>query len=182
MAATCRKFKPGPRTRDFVMVKARLLGNNGPGAPPAGGKGREMALKLDLPAGLTGTAEMVVGEQHTAPRVGSGRIHVLATPVMINLIEAAALAAVDQSLPENHQSLGTRLDVSHMAATPVGMRVRATAEVVRVEGRAIHFRVRAEDEFDLIGEGTHERVVVNLGRFDERVREKAARKPAPRGA
>ncbi len=133
-----------------------------------------MALTLDLPAGLTGTAEMVVAEHHTAPRVGSGRIHVLATPVMINLIEAAALAAVEQSLPENHQSLGTRLDVSHVAATPVGMRVRATAEVVRVEGRTVHFRVRAHDERDLIGEGTHERVVVNVERFDQRVREKAA--------
>ena len=140
-----------------------------------------MALKLDLPSGLTGTAEMVVGEQHTAPRVGSGRIRVLATPVMINLIEAAALAAVEQSLPEQHQSLGTRLDISHVAATPVGMRVRATAEVVGVEGRTIRFRVRAEDEHDLIGEGTHERVVVNLERFDERVREKAARAPKAPG-
>jgi PAS domain S-box-containing protein len=71
-----------------------------------------MAIILDLPAGLTGTAEMVVGEQHTAPRVGSGRIRVLATPVMINLIEAAALAAVEQSLPEHHQSLGTHLDIT----------------------------------------------------------------------
>jgi predicted thioesterase len=133
-----------------------------------------MALQLNLPAGLVGTAELVVGEHHTAPRVGSGRIRVLATPVMINLIEAAALAAVEQSLPEEHQSLGTRLDISHVAATPVGMRVRATAEVVRVEGRTIHFRVRAEDERELIGEGTHERVVVNLERFDRRVREKAA--------
>src|SRR5205085_9954570 len=131
-----------------------------------------MALQLQLPVGLTGTAEMVVGEQHTAPRVGSGRIHVLATPVMINLIEAAALAAVEQSLPEEHQSLGTRLDVSHVAATPVGMRVRATAEVVRVEGRTIHFRVKAEDERELIGEGTHERVVVNVARFDRSVQEK----------
>jgi predicted thioesterase len=132
-----------------------------------------MALLLNLPAGLSGTAELVVGEQHTAPRIGSGRIRVLATPVMINLIEAAALAAVEQSLPEDHQSLGTRLNVSHIAATPVGMRVRATAEVVKVEGRTIHFRVRAEDERELIGEGTHERVVVNLERFDKRVQEKA---------
>ena len=131
-----------------------------------------MALVLDLPAGLTGTAELVVGEQHTAPRIGSGRIRVLATPVMINLIEAAALAAVEQSLPENHQSLGTRLDISHTAATPVGMRVRATAEVLRVEGRTIHFRVRAEDECEMIGEGTHERVVVNVERFDQRVQAK----------
>lgn len=132
-----------------------------------------MALILDLPAGLTGTAEMVVGEQHTAPRVGSGRIRVLATPVMINLIEAAALAAVEQSLPEEHQSLGTHLDITHVAATPVGMRVKATAEVVRVEGRTVYFRVRAEDERELIGEGTHERVVVNLARFDKRVQDKA---------
>ena len=133
-----------------------------------------MALLLDLPNGLTGTAELVVGEHHTAPRVGSGRIRVLATPVMINLIEAAALAAVEQSLPEEHQSLGTHLDVTHVAATPVGMRVRATAEVVKVEGRTVYFRVRAEDERELIGQGTHERVVVNVNRFDERVRKKAA--------
>jgi fluoroacetyl-CoA thioesterase len=138
-----------------------------------------MALALNLPAGMTGTAELVVGEQHTAPRIGSGRIRVLATPVMINLIEAAALAAVEQSLPEEHQSLGTRLNVSHIAATPVGMRVRATAEVVKVEGRTIHFRVRAEDERELIGEGTHERVVVNLERFDKRVQEKANRGQTP---
>ena len=132
-----------------------------------------MALALNLPAGMTGTAELVVGEQHTAPRIGSGRIRVLATPVMINLIEAAALAAVEQSLPEHHQSLGTHLDISHVAATPVGMRVRATAEVLRVEGRTIFFRVRADDERELIGEGTHERVVVNLERFDQRVQAKA---------
>ncbi len=134
-----------------------------------------MALPLDLPAGLTGTAELVVGDQHTAPKVGSGRIRVLATPVMINLIEAAALAAVEQSLPDRHQSLGTRLDVTHVAATPVGMRVRATAEVVRVEGRTVHFKVRAEDERELIGQGTHERVVVNVERFEARVAEKARR-------
>jgi fluoroacetyl-CoA thioesterase len=134
-----------------------------------------MALVLDLPAGLRGSAELVVGEQHTAPRVGSGRIRVLATPVMINLIEAAALAAVEQSLPENHQSLGTHLDISHTAATPVGMRVRATAEVLRVEGRTIYFRVRAEDEREVIGEGTHERVVVNVERFDQRVQAKLAK-------
>ena len=132
-----------------------------------------MALVLNLPAGLKGVAELVVGEQHTAPRIGSGRIRVLATPVMINLIEAAALAAVEDSLPEEHQSLGTRLDVSHIAATPVGMRVTATAEVVRVEGRTIYLKVRAEDKRELIGEGTHERVVVNLERFDRRVQEKA---------
>src|ERR1700733_9901745 len=122
--------------------------------------------------GLTGTAEIVVGPEHTAPFVGSGRIAVLATPVMINVIEAAALAAVEHLLPNGHQSLGTRLDVSHVAATPVGLRVTATAEVLRVEGRTITFRVEARDEVETIGGGTHQRVVVSVARFDERVQRK----------
>jgi fluoroacetyl-CoA thioesterase len=122
--------------------------------------------------GLIGTAELVVGEEHTAPRVGSGRVHVLATPVMINLIEAASLKAAEHLLPPGHQSLGTRLDVKHYAATPVGMKIRATAEVVKVEGRSIYFVVRAEDEKEPIGDGIHERVVVNVERFDKRVQRK----------
>src|ERR1700741_3580105 len=122
--------------------------------------------------GLTGSAELVVGEEHTAPFVGSGRVRVLATPVMINLIEAAALDAVERLLPAGHQSLGTRLDVRHYAATPVGMRVRATAELVKVDGRTLDFRVEARDEKEAIGDGLHQRVVVNVARFDERVQRK----------
>src|SRR6202041_3626715 len=93
--------------------------------------------------GLTGSAEIVVGPEHTAPFVGSGRIAVLATPVMINVIEAAALAAIEHLLPPGHQSLGIHLDVSHTAATPIGLRVTATAEGVRVEGRPVTFNVAA---------------------------------------
>lgn len=126
-----------------------------------------------LKSGLKGSATLVVGEEHTAPRIGSGRIHVLATPVMINLMEAAALDAAESALPEGYQSLGIRLDVTHVAATPVGMRVTATAEVTRIDGNRIAFRVEARDERDLIGEGTHERVVVNVERFDRRVQRKA---------
>ena len=122
--------------------------------------------------GLTGTAEIVVGPEHTAPFVGSGRIAVLATPVMINVIEAAALAAVEHLLPAGHQSLGIHLDVSHVAATPIGLRVTATAEVTGVEGRTVKFRVEARDEIEAIGGGTHERVVVSVERFDERVQRK----------
>jgi len=125
-----------------------------------------------LKAGLTGRAELVVGEEHTAPRVGSGRVHVLATPVMINLIEAAALEAIERLLPAGHQSLGTVLNVRHIAATPVGMRVTASAEVMGVEGRTVRFRVEARDERELIGDGTHERVVVNVAKFDLRVQRK----------
>jgi predicted thioesterase len=127
---------------------------------------------MQIAAGLSGSAELVVGEQHTAPRIGSGKVRVLATPVMINLIEAAALAAVEHLLPEGYQSLGTHLDVHHVAATPVGMRVRATAEVVKTEDRTVYFRVEARDEKDLIGHGTHERVVVNVAKFDQRVQRK----------
>jgi predicted thioesterase len=129
-------------------------------------------MESTLRAGLTGSAELLVGEQHTAPRIGSGRVHVLATPVMINLIEAAALQAIERLLPPGRQSLGTVLNVRHIAATPVGMRVTATAEVTGVEGRTIRFRVEARDERELIGDGTHERVVVNVAKFDERVQRK----------
>jgi predicted thioesterase len=125
-----------------------------------------------ITAGLAGTAQLLVGPEHTAPFVGSGRIAVLATPVMINLIEAAALNAVEHLLPAGHQSLGIHLDVSHVAATPVGLQVTATAEVLRVEGRTITFRVDARDEVEPIGGGTHKRVVVSVARFDERVQRK----------
>lgn len=130
---------------------------------------------LDLTAvkpGMTGKVELVVAAEHTAPRVGSGRIAVLATPVMINVIEAAALAAAEHLLPPGHQSLGIHLDVRHVAATPVGLKVTATAEVVAVEGRTITFKVVARDDREEIGGGTHDRVVVNVERFDERVRRK----------
>jgi predicted thioesterase len=91
---------------------------------------------------------------------------------MINLIEAAALKAMEHLLPPGHQSLGIHLDVRHIAATPVGLRVTATAEVVAVEGRTISFRVEANDEREPIGGGRHQRVVVSVARFDERVRRK----------
>jgi fluoroacetyl-CoA thioesterase len=125
-----------------------------------------------LRTGLSGSAELVVREEHTAPRVGSGRVRVLATPVMINLIEAAALAAIEHLLPQGYQSLGTRLDVRHIAATPVGMKVRASAIVQSVSGRTVLFKVEAHDEKELIGDGTHERVVVNVAKFDQRVQRK----------
>jgi predicted thioesterase len=125
-----------------------------------------------LQPGLQGSAEIVVGVEHTAPRVGSGQVHVLATPVMINLMEAAALDAAERLLPSGHQSLGTRLEVGHYAATPVGMRLRATAELLKVEGRTLEFRVEAFDERERVGDGVHSRVVVNVARFDERVQRK----------
>jgi predicted thioesterase len=127
-----------------------------------------------LRPGLVGAADLRVGVEHTAPSIGSGVIPVLGTPVMINLMEGAALAAVEHLLPAGHQSLGIHLDVRHIAATPIGMRVRATAELTHVEGRTLTFRVEARDEREVIGDGTHQRVVVNVARFDQRVQQKAS--------
>src|SRR5947199_3401659 len=125
-----------------------------------------------LKEGLTGAAGIIVGEQHTAPSIGSGRVRVLATPVMINLMEGAALDAVERLLPPGHQSLGTHLNVGHYAATPVGMGLRASAAVTKVDGRTIEFRVEAFDDKERVGDGTHTRVVVNVERFDQRVQRK----------
>jgi predicted thioesterase len=125
-----------------------------------------------LTPGLTGNARILVGEEQTAPRVGSGRVRVLATPVMINMMEAAALDAIEHLLPPGHQSLGTHLDVGHYAATPVGMTLRATAEVIGIDGRNVTFRVEASDDKERVGDGTHTRVVVNVERFDARIQKK----------
>jgi predicted thioesterase len=127
-----------------------------------------------LRPGLVGAADLRVGVEHTAPSIGSGAIPVLGTPVMINLMEGAALAAVEHLLPAGHQSLGIHLDVRHIAATPIGMRVRATAELTNVDGRTLTFRVEARDEREVIGDGMHQRVVVNVARFDQRVQAKAS--------
>jgi fluoroacetyl-CoA thioesterase len=153
----------------FAAGKSRYI------APTVGaGGGKELASVdlSNLTIGLKGSADLLVGIEHTAPRVGSGRVGVLATPVMINVIEAAALSAVEHLLPSGHQSLGIHLDISHFAATPVGMRVEASCELIGVEGRTLLFRVEAHDEKEPIGGGSHKRVVVNVARFDQRVQRK----------
>jgi len=122
--------------------------------------------------GLKGSVEIVVGEEHTAPHVGSGRVRVLATPIMINLMEAAALQAVEGLLPAGHQTVGIHLDVTHVAATPVGMRVHAQAQLMRMDKRTLYFDVYAEDEKERIGGGVHERIVINLAKFDARMQDK----------
>jgi predicted thioesterase len=125
-----------------------------------------------LKPGLIGQAAIIVGEEHTAPHVGSGVVPVLATPVMVNLMEAAALAAVERFLPVGYQTLGTVLNVRHFAATPVGLKVTAYAELIAVDERIITFELKAEDEMEPIGEGTHKRVIVNVERFEQRARKK----------
>ena len=132
-----------------------------------------------LHPGLAGEVCITVGEEHTAPHVGSGQVRVLATPVLTNLLEAAALQAAERHVPAGHQTVGTRLELRHFAATPVGMNVTAHAEITGVSGRVLTFRIWAEDEVEPVGEGTHERVIINLDRFDQRMNAKIKdRKPS----
>jgi len=133
---------------------------------------------VELKTGLTGFTEIMVGTRDTAPHVGSGRVRVLATPVMVSLMEEAALNAVEGLLPEGYQTVGTHLDVYHFAATPVGMRIKAHAELVTIDGKTLTFRVWAEDEKEQVGKGTHVRIIINVARFDERAQKKVA--PHPR--
>lgn len=130
----------------------------------------------NLQPGLAGEAEILVGTRDTAPHIGSGKIKVLATPVLVSLMEEAALNAVEGLLPQGHQTVGTRLAISHVAATPVGLRVTARAELTGVDGRRLTFRVWADDEKERISEGTHERIVVDVARFDKRAQEKVPRR------
>jgi predicted thioesterase len=128
-----------------------------------------LILSAALRPGLKGYVEIIVAQQHTAPHVGSGLVRVLATPVMVNLMEAAALQAVEGLLPQGYQTVGTHLDVTHFAATPVSMHVRVYAELTGIEKRTLTFKVHAEDDKERIGEGMHERIIINLERFDMRM-------------
>ena len=118
------------------------------------------------------TVEIVVDESNTALAVGSGSLKVFATPMMIALMENAAAACIADDLGEGNTSVGTAISVSHVAATPMGMKVKATAELVAVEGIKYDFKVTAEDERGLIGEGTHSRFAVNGEKFTNKTYQK----------
>jgi predicted thioesterase len=127
----------------------------------------------ELVPGLVGEATLVVEEKHTARHLGSGGVNVLATPIMIALMEEASRHAVEPLLESGQLTVGSSLDVKHLAPTPLGMRVTARAELLAVDGRALTFHVEARDEREQVGEGTHVRAIINLNRFLARVKAKA---------
>lgn len=133
-----------------------------------GGKSMET-----LHEGLTGIRELVVEEKHTAQHLGSGGVPVFATPMMILTMEEAALNAVDHLLEPNQVTVGYHLDVTHLAATPLGMKVRAEAKLVKIDGKMLHFTVEAYDEKEKIGEGTHIRAIIDITKFKEKMAKKA---------
>lgn len=130
---------------------------------------------MELVVGLKGKQTLVVKEEMLANRVGSGMIEVFSTPYMVALMESAAQLSVSEAVGEGNVTVGTKLDVSHLAATPCGMEVTAESELVEVDGRRLVFTVRAYDECGLIGEGMHERFVVGAEKFVARCQAKLAK-------
>lgn len=120
---------------------------------------------MDITIGMKGEAATLVEREDTAAEVGSGSLLVYATPCMVALMEGAACEAIAQGLNENEASVGISLDIAHLSATPVGLEVRAEAEVTAVEGKIITFALTAYDEAGKIGEGTHKRCVINPQKF-----------------
>lgn len=128
-----------------------------------------MPENTPFPIGLTGEASVIVATELTAQHLGSGAVAVFATPEMVRLMEHAAVNGLERYLAPGQQSVGTSVNVRHLAATPVGATVTAQAELVSVEGWRLLFKVSAHDGIDLIGEGSHERAVIDLAKFEARV-------------
>jgi fluoroacetyl-CoA thioesterase len=127
-----------------------------------------------IPIGARGTFELVVAADHLANRFKDATLPaVLATPVMIMAMENAALNAIKPYLDPGQSALGTRIDVAHLAATPIGRKVTGQAEVTAVEGRRIQFEVQAFEGSEQIGAGTHQRTLIDMKRFNERLKDKA---------
>jgi len=133
-----------------------------------------MSEQTALQPGLTGEASATVTDAQTAIALGTGSVRVYSSAGMVALIEAAAVAALEGALPPGKTTVGTRLDVRHTAATPVGMAVRARATLQEVDGRRLVFAVEAWDAVEAIGTGTHERFIVDAERFEQRA---AAKQP-----
>ena len=120
---------------------------------------------MEIIVGMRGEASTLVEREDTAKEVGSGDLLVYATPCMVALMEGAACEAIADALPDTQTTVGTMLNIEHISATPVGLEVRAEAEVTAVEGKVITFCVTAFDEAGEIGKGTHKRVIINSQKF-----------------
>lgn len=129
-------------------------------------------MEFNIQAGLVGEKAEKVTKDKVASKYASGTVDVYATPAMIALMEYAAHSCVEPMLPQGWATVGTRLDVRHLAATPVGMEVKATARLLEVEGRKLLFEVEAFDDKEKIGAGIHERYIVNLEKFMSKVNSK----------
>jgi len=137
-----------------------------------------MDSKSPFEVGMITKRTFVVEEEDSAGHVGSGSLRVLATPSMIAFMERTARIFMDEHLQEDQTSVGVHVDVSHLAATPVGMKVYVTCEVLEVNGRRVDFRVEIHDEVEKVSEGRHQRYVIDKERFLKRLEAKLSRAEA----
>ena len=131
-----------------------------------------VVIPMEITIGMKGEVSTMAEQEDTAAMVGSGDLLVYATPCMAALMEGAACEAIAPALSEGTTSVGTVLSIEHLSATPVGLEVRAEAEVIEVEGKAITFAVKAFDEAGQIGKGTHKRIIVNSQKFLDKAYQK----------
>ena len=129
-------------------------------------------MDYNLHTGMTAEKSEQVTDNNTAIKYGSGEVAVYATPAMIGIMEGTCLAAVDHHLPAGMATVGTHLDVKHLAATPVGMTVRAKATLTAVAGKKLSFTIEAFDDKEKIGEGTHQRYIIDLATFLQKAAQK----------
>ncbi len=127
---------------------------------------------MEITVGMKGEVSTLVEKEDTAAEVGSGSLLVYATPCMVALMEGAACEAIASCMSDDKTTVGMELNITHLSATPVGLEVRAEAEVTAVEGKIITFRLTAYDEAGKIGEGTHKRCIVTCQRFLDKAYEK----------
>jgi len=126
----------------------------------------------EMTVGLVGTAEIKVTPETTAERFGNAGAAVFATPLLVALLEQAAINCIGPYLPAGKGTVGTRIEVEHLAATPIGMTVRATARLAEVAGKRLRFEVEAFDDREKVGQGLHERFIIDTERFLAKVNEK----------
>lgn len=127
---------------------------------------------MELSIGIKGHHEQVVTPEMSAARVGSGLVDVFATPMMVALMEYTCNESVVPFLGDGEGTVGTQVNISHTAATPIGMKVWCDSELMEIDRRKLLFKVKAFDESGIIGEGTHERFVINMNRFEAKAKEK----------
>jgi predicted thioesterase len=136
-----------------------------------------MADLSRLCVGQSGTASMLVTEERLATRVGSGNVPVFASPMLIAVMEAASVDCLGRYLPDDHQSLGIHLNVTHSVPTPLDLTVTAVAILKTIEGRKVTFDISASDGIDRIGTGVHTRIIVDTARFMARIAAKSPPRP-----
>lgn len=130
---------------------------------------RSESMDFNIPLNSSSTQSLIVEQEHTSKILGSGQAEVLATPMMIALMESAALITAQVYLPHDWTTVGTKVNIEHLRPTPLGKRISATATLVKIDGPRLHFQVEAFDNHGLIGQGSHERFVIQIEKFMNKI-------------